>query len=287
MPAVWTGTISFGLVSIPVRLAPATQDRDVHFRSLHRACLTPLRYLKWCPACNREIPQEEMVLGYEYARGEFLPVEPDELAALSGPHERTVELLDFVNLSEIDPVYFEKTYFVEPGEGASKPYALLQRTLAETGRIGIGRFVLREKERLVAVRTYGEILALDTLYYPDEIRQAPSRPLANLGDRELAIAKSLVDSLTAPFVPERYTSQYRERLQEFLRRKLAGLPQEKRRLAPAAPGQVIDLLEALERSLAAARAARPPAAGGRGNGRDDGRTGGPPELLPTAPGRHS
>jgi len=257
MPAVWTGTISFGLVSIPVRLTPAIQDRDIHFRTLHRECLTPIRYLKWCPTCEREVAQEELLSGYEYRRGEYLPIEPAELDELAGPKEHTVELIDFVQLKEIDPVYFERTYFLEPGEGGGKPYALLQRALEESGRIGVGRFTLREKERLVAIRVYHDVLALNTLFYPDEIRAAPARPVASLSGRELEIALSLIDSLTEPFEAERYVSEYRQKVEELLQKKLEGMPaREKPAAAAHARGQVIDLMEALERSLAAARAAR-------------------------------
>ncbi|MBE3576557.1 MAG: Ku protein [Limnochordales bacterium] len=257
MPAVWTGTISFGLVSIPVRLTPAIQDRDIHFRTLHRECLTPIRYLKWCPTCERETSPDELVAGYEYRRGEYLPVEFAELEELSGTHERSVELINFVQLREIDPVYFERTYFIEPAEGGSKPYALLQRALEESGRIGIGRFTLRDKERLVAIRVYRDVLALNTLFYPDEVRAAPARPTASLSDRELQIALSLIDHLTEPFVPERYASEYRQKVEKLLQEKLQGMPaKEHAAVAGPARGQVIDLMEALERSLAAARAAR-------------------------------
>ncbi|MBE3583848.1 MAG: Ku protein [Limnochordaceae bacterium] len=290
MRAIWKGTISFGLVSIPVRLAPATTDRDVHFRTLHRRCLTPIQYRKWCPTCNIEVPPEELVYGHEFQPGQFLPVEESDLQSLrAAGNGHTIGLLDFVSLAEIDPIYFEKTYYLEPGEGGLRPYVLLHQTLQATTRIGIGSFTLRTKESLAALRVYGPILALTTLFYPDEIRplqelsglsqlmeaNAPTtspaaaarggdghllpsprsqrgQPVA-LDPRELEMARNLVDSLTVPFDPNRYTSAYRERLEAWLQDKLAQVPPSTAPAPAAAKGQVIDLMQALEASLAAAR----------------------------------
>lgn len=272
MRSLWKGAISFGLVHIPVKLYTATASRDVRFHMLHRACHTPIRYHKFCPACGREVAPEEIARGYEYVSGRYVLVEDDDLAALPLRTDRAVEILDFVRLAEIDPIYFEKTYFLEPAEGGARAYALLRLAMEETGRIALAKVALRAKESLAAIRVYGGtagrasaggggngraphaapgILVMETMFFPDEIRsfgqlEAAYQPVA-VNDRELGMAVHLVENLSVAFEPERYRDEYREALLEAIEEKVAG----REVVAPAAPepARVVDLMRALEESV--------------------------------------
>lgn len=272
MRSLWKGVVSFGLVNIPVRLYTATESRDVRFHMLHRACHTPIRYRRYCPTCAREVEMDEIARGYEYARGRYVIVEDEDLAALPLRTDKAVEILDFVRLDEIDPIYFEKTYFLEPAEGGAKAYALLRRALAETGRVALAKVALRAKESLAAIRVYrgagtvqpapGEILVMETMFFPDEIRSYAELEGAyravEVSERELAVAVHLVESLSASFAPERYRDEYREALLAVIEEKAEG----EEVVAPPAPepARVVDLLEALEESLRLARQRRRQAA---------------------------
>ncbi len=273
MRSLWKGAISFGLVNIPVRLYTATETRDVRFHMLHRACHTPIRYRRFCPTCAREVEMEEIARGYEYGRGQFVIVEDEDLDALTLRTDKAVEILDFVRLEEIDPIYFEKTYFLEPADGGAKAYALLRRALADTGRVAVA------KVSLAAIRVYrgagtaapapGEILVLETMFFPDEIRSYAELEGAyravDVGERELSMAVHLVESLSAPFAPERYRDEYREALLAVIAEKVRG----EEVVAPPAPepARVVDLMQALEESLRLAREHRQrPAAAGLGAG---------------------
>lgn len=251
MRSLWKGAISFGLVHIPIRLAAATEDRDFHFRQLHAADHTPIRYQKRCPACGQEVEAEEIVRGFEYAPGEFVVVTDEDLEKLPLPTRKTVEILDFVRVDEVDPIYFHRAYFMEPTEGGARPYALLRKTLADTERAGLCRVALRAKESLGLVRLYRNALLLEILHYPDEIR--PLSQVEGLDalpapeERELAIARQLVESLAEPFDPERYSDRYRDALRELIERKVAG--REIVEPAPVAEEAPRDLMAALQESV--------------------------------------
>lgn len=266
MKSLWKGAISFGLVNIPVRLYKATESRDVRFHQLHRRCHTPIRYKRFCPTCGEEVPAEGIARGYEHTPGTFVLVEDEELAALPLRTERAMEILDFVRLEEIDPIYFERSYFLEPADGGAKAYGLLRRALRQTGRIGLAKVALRSKESLATIRVYagagqggpGEILIMETMYYPDEVRShgqlENARREAAVNDRELGMAVQLIENLSVPFDPGKYRDEYRDALLKVIEEKARG---EEVVAAPApAPARVVDLVQALEESLRVARERR-------------------------------
>lgn len=304
MRSLWKGALSFGLVNIPVKLYAATESRDVHFHLLHRVCHTPIRYRRVCPACDREVEGEEIARGYELANGEYVLVEDEDLAALPLPSGRAVEILDFVRLDEIDPVYFEKTYYLEPADGGAKAYALLREVMRRRGRVALAKVALRHKESLACVRVFGGadgagagarggegggagVLVLETMFYPDEVRsfaelESARRP-AEVAERELAMAEHLVESLSVAFDPERYRDDYREALLRVIEEKARG----REVVAPEVrePARVIDLVAALEESIRRAEARRGAAPGtpARAAGAPAAPAGSPPDGAPPPP----
>lgn len=278
MRSIWRGAISFGLVHIPVRLYTATEDRDVRFRLLHGACGTPIRYRRFCETCDREVEHDELVSAFEYERGQFVVVSEEEKEAIRLPQTRVIAILDFVDLQQIDPIYFAKTYFLEPAEGGLKAYALLRRAMEETGRVAVAKVVLRSKESLASVRVYGRALALETMFFPDEIRSADA--LAGIAEEpefhqnELQMASTLISNLTSDFVAERYTNEYRRALLELIEDKVAG--REVVRAPQPEREKVIDLVEALRQSVELTTSA--PA------GRTGVASGGPEATPPVPPG---
>jgi len=255
--SLWKGSISFGLVNIPVRLYAATEDRSVRFHLLHRRCHTPIRYQRFCPACGETVPPEEIVRACEWQRDVYVPVEEEELERLPPAAARTIRILDFVSLAEVDPIYFDRSYYLEPVEGAERSYALLRRAMGESGRVAVAQVAFRQKEHLAAVRVFrGRVLVLETMHYPDEVRDpAPLRgtePEAEVDPRELELARTLIDRLAAPFDPGRYRDRYREALLELVARKAQGEKWELPR--PREPVGVESLLEALRESVRLAEA---------------------------------
>lgn len=262
MRSIWRGSISFGLVNIPVRLYSATENRDIRFNSLHRECGSQIRYKKFCPNCEREVEQDELVKGYPLDQGEFVLIEDEELQSLPLETAKRVDILDFVSLTEIDPIYYDRSYYLEPDEGAQKPYFLLRRAMLDSKRVALAKVALRQKESLACVRVYDKVLVMETMLYPDEIRHvdrlAGVAEEPELSEKELDMAVRLVDNLTEPFTPEKYQDHYRQALEELIQAKVKG---DEKTLSPAvAPtGRVIDLMEALEASLNAT-------SNGNGNG---------------------
>ncbi|MFC7366516.1 MULTISPECIES: Ku protein [Bhargavaea] len=255
MHTVWKGSISFGLVNIPVKLHAATEDRDVKLRQLHKECNAPISYKKVCTACNAEVKQEDIVKAYEYTKGKFVVLDEDDLKALKKENEdKAVEIVDFVKLEEIDPIYFERTYFLAPDKGGAKAYALLRAALGDSDKIGIAKIIIRQKEQLAAVRVYKNALMLETIHYPDEVRKVedvPNVPDAeNVQKKELDVALMLIEQLTTPFEPEKYKDEYREALMELIEAKKAGKETvtAAEREAPAATNAT-DLMAALQASL--------------------------------------
>lgn len=252
MHTVWKGAISFGLVNIPIRMFAATEDKDIKFRYIHKTCNTPLNYKKVCPTCNKEVMEDEIVRGYEYEPGRFVVLNEKDLEAVRGqPGTRSIEILDFVNLSEIDPVFFDKTYYLSPQDTGGKAYNLLRQAMNDTGRIAIARVTIRSKQTLAALRVYHNALVMETLFYAEEVRPAAQIPglleKADTDSKELDIAVKLIDSLTAKFEPEKYTNEYKNALTELIHKKIEG---KEVQVAPEAPKQnVIDLMEALKASL--------------------------------------
>ena len=257
MRAIWNGFISFGLVTIPVSVGLAQQRSDVSFRTLSRATQKPVRQKRWDPDRDVEVGSEDTVKGWEVSKGQYIPVEDAELERFAARQEKTIRILQFVDLGEVDPVYFERAYWLDPQERAERPYLLLTRAMEASGRAAVGRFVLSTKEHLVLLRATDGMLALQTLYYPEDVRARDKKEIlerlqgVDVSKDELAMAEQLVAGLAKPFDPEAYPNETRRALVEFLEAKAAGQEVEPTEEAPA-PAPVIDLMAALKASLAAA-----------------------------------
>src|SRR5947209_15158979 len=253
MRTIWNGSISFGLVSIPIGLAVATQRSDIAFRTLHRECGTPIKNKRWCPFHERDVEAEELVKGWEVAKGEFVIVEESDLEAVALQRSQSIEILRFVALADVDPVYFDRTYFLAPATTAAqrRPYVLLLRAMEETGMAAIGKFVLWGKENLCLIRPHGESLALETLFFAEDVRsRAEIEEVVAETDvqpAELDLAQQVIQSLVGDFEPEAFENGYRGELREMLEAKVAG--QEIKRPEPAPETPVVDLMEALRRSV--------------------------------------
>ena len=246
---IWSGTISFGLVSVPVKMYSATESKELKFHFLHKDDLSPIGYDKVRKDTGEHVDADEIVRGFEIEKGKFVPLEDDDLDRLDIELTHSIDICDFVSLDEIDPIYFRKAYYLVPQEGAEKPYRLLVKALDETGKVGIAKVVIRNKEHLAALRTYDGTLLLETMYYPDEIRQPESVDgRGRLAKGEVDMAKSLVENLSEPFKPEKYDDRYRKELVSLIRKKAKGkkLPEPE---AEEDEGEVVDLMAALRESV--------------------------------------
>jgi len=265
MRAIWKGFISFGLVTIPVGVGPAQHRNDVSFRTLTRKHMTPIKQKRWDPVDDVEVGPEDVVKGYEISKGRFISVEDDELDRFAAPREKTIDILQFVEIGEVDPVHYERAYWLEPQERAERPYALLVEAMRRTGKAAIGRFVLSTKEHLVLLRPVDGALTLETLYYPEDIRSEDLRGITErlqgveVRDQELAMAEQLIDGLTEVFDPARYPNETRASLLDFLEAKAAGEEPVIAEEAPE-PAPVVDLMAALRASIEAAGAREKPVA---------------------------
>jgi DNA end-binding protein Ku len=263
MRTIWNGSLSFGLVTIPVGLAVAQQRTDVSFRTLHRECGSPIKQKRWCPVHEREVEAEELVKGWELAKGQFVMVEESDLESVELKRSRSIELLRFVPLAEVDPLYFDRAYYLAPATEpvGRRPYALLLRTLQDAEMAAIGRFVLWGKENLCLVRALESALALETLYYAEDIRSRAEITEAvedtEVSEAELTMARQLVESLAGGFDPADYRNSYREEVRAMLEAKVDGQEIVSPEPQPEAP--VIDLMEALRQSVAAASEPKAPA----------------------------
>jgi DNA end-binding protein Ku len=257
--AIWTGSISFGLVTVPVRLVSATRSQDVRFHQLEAETGARIRYRRVSEKTGDEVPNDHIVKGYELENGHYVVIENEELAALKPKASRQIEIEDFVDLSEIDPVYFEQPYYLVPDKDAAKAYRLLTQVMEDENKVAVGRFVLRSKEALVAVRPVDGMLCLETMRYADEVLSPDREQIdseAEPSERELDMARQLVSTLTGEFDPEKYRDEYREEVLALIDRKAAG----EEIVAPAAPeepAKVLDLMAALEASLARTGAKSP------------------------------
>jgi DNA end-binding protein Ku len=261
MRTIWNGSLSFGLVNIPVGLALATTPKarqsDVSFRTLHAECKTPIRQKRWCPTHEREVGPDEIVKGWEVAKGEFVVVEDADLEAIQQADDsRAIDISAFVPIEQVDPVYFDRTYYLAPASAAAarRPYVLLLEAMKETGMAGVGRFVLRGSETFCLIRPRGDALALETLFLNEDVRSQAEIEEAvdetELKDAELGLARQVIDALAGDFQPESLESVYRRDLRAMLEAKLAG--EEIAKPEPVAETPVIDLMEALRRSVAEA-----------------------------------
>lgn len=255
MHTVWKGAISFGLVHVPVKMFSATEDKDISMKYIHKVCGSPISYVRRCPTCDTDVNWEEISRGYEYEKGKYVLFEKEELEQLSAHAEKTINIIDFVDLQEIDPIYFQKTYYLSPDQAGSNAYQLLLEAMRQSGKIGIAKIAIRSKSSLAAIRVMEGCLAIETIFYPDEIRpiaQVPNLPEnISVNDKELTMAKMLIEQLSTPFEPEKYTDDYRAGLLRLIEQKVAG---EEISLAPAKPEtNVIDLMAALQASIEAVK----------------------------------
>ncbi len=256
--AIWSGAISFGLVNVPIKLYSATSPKTVRFHQLHARDGVRIQQKRVCPADGEEVPYEDLVKGFEIAPDRYVIVRQDELDALDPRHTKTIDIEAFVELADIDPVYYDSAYHVAPAQGGAKPYALLLSAMEQAGKVAIGRFVLRTRQQICALRPADGVLVLSTMLFGDEVN-APERldELESLADveassAEVAMAEQLIESLSTPFDPTAYRDEYRERVLDLIDRKAAGEEVAVQPVA-AAPAPVPDLMAALEASVAAVR----------------------------------
>ena len=253
---IWGGAISFGLVNVPVRMFAAIASKDVRFHQLHAKDNTRIQQRRVCTLDGEEVPYEEVVKGYEVEPDRYVTVTQDELEAIAPKATRSIEIEEFVELSEIDPMLYEHSYYLVPGDGASKAYTLLLRAMEDSGKVALGRVVIRTKQYLAAIRPVENVLALATMSFADEVVPQSDIPgvsgAAEPAPRELEMATTLVESLSGPFEPDRYHDDYRLRLLDLIEHKAKG---QKVVVAPTEeqPAEVVDLMAALEASLAAAK----------------------------------
>jgi DNA end-binding protein Ku len=267
MRTIWNGSISFGLVNIPVGMAlatkPAARQSDVSFRTLHRECLTPIKQKRWCPTHEREVERDELVKGWEVTKGEFVVVEDADLEAIMEIDDsKSIEITRFVDAADVDPVYFDRTYYLAPARetAAQRPYVLLLRAMQESGKAALGRYVRQGAEHLCLIRPKGDALAMETMFLAEDVNSQAEIEEAVGGskvkDAELGLARQVIDSLAGDFEPEELTSQYRQNLKKMLEAKLDG--QEIAKPEPVAEETpVVDLMEALRRSVEEVKETKP------------------------------
>jgi DNA end-binding protein Ku len=252
--AMWKGAISFGLVTIPVSVYPATEEKSVKFNQLHEKDQGRIRYKRVCSVDGEEVPYDEIVKGYEYEKDHYVTMSDEDFDAVPVESSRAIDIHQFVELSEIDPMLYKKSYYLVPEETGAKAYTLLREAMAVESKVGIAKVSFRDKEHLAALRFVDDAFVLETMFWPDEIRGAEFEGVdvdAKVRSQELEMAKQLIDNLTADWNPEEYRDEYREAMLEIVEKKIAGeeievVPQE-------APAKVVDLMEALKASVAAAK----------------------------------
>jgi len=266
MRPFWKGAVSFGLVYVPVKVYVATKKKDISFNSLHSRCKTPIQYRKFCPYCEREVAAGELVKGYQYEKGHFVVIGEEELSNLNEEVNHSIDISDFIDLARIDPVYYDKSYYLAPSPGGEKVYELLKRAMQETNKAAIAKVTMRSKISLAALRVAGNILVMSTMFYADEIRDAglisKMHCRVSLSENEIKMAVNLIDSLSTEYKPEKYRNKRREALMEIIQARIAkeqvGEPS-----VPPEPEKVIDLMQALQASIEKARQERALPAGER------------------------
>ncbi len=259
MRTLWKGAVSFGLVNIPVKMYVATENKDIKFNYLHQECMSPVQYRKYCPRCDREINSEEIVRGYEYQKGNYVVINEEDLERIPLENTKTIDILDFVNLPQVDPIYFDKSYYLEAAPGGEKAYSLLIEAMNKTSKVAIARVIIRTKQSLAALRVKDKVLLMETIFYPDEIRSpaglSQGLETGKLHENEVKIAVNLIENLSVDFEPGKYHDEYRQALRELIGAKIVGKEVVN---APAVSdkGKVVDLMEALQASVKLAEESR-------------------------------
>ncbi|HEY6798021.1 MAG TPA: Ku protein, partial [Kineosporiaceae bacterium] len=277
MRAIWKGAVSFGLVNVPVRVYGATQEHDIRFHQVHRADGGRIRMRRICTVCTEEVPYDQLGKGYEAPDGRAVVLTDEDFADLPLSSSREIDVLEFVPSEQVDPIMFDRTYYLEPEARATKPYVLLREALTTTERMAVVKVALRQRETLAVLRVRGRVIVLQTLLWPDEVRAADFDVLdgdVELRPQELTMAESLVESLSADFDPDQYEDEYARAVAELVEAKLEGVAPVAAPAAEAASTEVVDLLTALQRSVERARAAR---------GEDAEQDAGQPAAAGTAP----
>jgi DNA end-binding protein Ku len=261
MRTIWNGSISFGLVNIPIGLAVATQRSDVAFRTLHRECGTPIKQKRWCPLHERDVDGDELVKGWEFSKGQYVIVDESDLEGVALQRSQSIEIMRFVELTDVDPIYFDRTYYLAPAQAPAqrRPYVLLLEAMRDSGMAAVGKFVLWGKENLCLIRPLGDSLALQTLFYAEDVRSRAEIEEAvdetDVKGPELELARQVIASLVGEWDPDEFENEHRRDLRTMLEAKLAG--EEITHPEPVPETPVVDLMEALRRSVAEARERRP------------------------------
>jgi DNA end-binding protein Ku len=246
---IWSGVISFGLVSVPVRMFSATESKELRFHFLDRRDMSPIGYDKVNKDTGKHVDPDDIIRGFEFEKGRFVELTDEDIDRLDVELTHTIDICDFVSIEEIDPIYFRKAYYLLPQEGAEKPYRLLVKALEETDRVAVAKVVIRNKQHLAAIRPVDDTLVLETMYYADEVRKPEEAPRPQVRSAEVEMAKTLIDNLAAKFDPEKYHDRYRNELLELLQKKAEGEPLPEPKAEEG--GEVVDLMEALRQSVAA------------------------------------
>lgn len=255
MRAIWKGSISFGLVNIPIGLYPATRKEDVSFRQLRADDLSPIRYKRVAEADGEEVPWEKIVKGYEHEKGQFVIVDDEDFEKAMPEATQSIDIIEFVDLAEIDPMFFDKPYYLEPQKGGKKAYALLRETLKETGKVGIARVVIKTRQHLAAVKPKDDSLVLELMHFPDEVLEPAGLDLPReekLGKKEMDMAKSLVETMSGEWDPSQFKDEYRDKLIALIEEKVkrGGKEVPSAKVKPKAATNVVDLVAVLQKSLA-------------------------------------
>lgn len=251
MRSMWKGAISFGLVSIPIKLYAATEDHTIHFKQLHKECKSPIKYDKICPVCKKHVDDDDIVNGYEYEPGKFVIIDDEDLERIPMSTVKTIDILDFTNIKQIDPIYYDKTYFLSPDDIGVKPYVLLRDSMKNMHCVAIAKVVIRSKQDLACIRVYDDnYMILETMHFPDEIRSTVELPPireTKLHENEIKMAQELINSLTSDFEPNKYDDNYRKALIEIIESKV----NDKKIEIPSKDKEenILDLVSALKASI--------------------------------------
>ncbi|QTL98960.1 Ku protein [Iocasia frigidifontis] len=256
MRTIWKGAISFGLVNVPIRLSTATNKNNIRFRLLHNKCKTPVNTVRYCTKCDEEVPYQDLVKGYEYEDNKFVVLRDEDFDNIPVKSTKTIDIIDFVKLEEIDPIYYIKTYYLAPAEGGEKPYLLLKKAMANTRKVAISKITIRNKESLAVIRVMDDLLVMETMYFADEVKTVDDLTIKTMedkikiSDKEEELAVEIVDNLTAEFEPEKYDDEYRQELLDIIRTKIEGKEVEIHETAPV-ESKVLDLMDKLKASVEA------------------------------------
>ena len=250
MKALWKGTISFALVSIPVKLYGASHKRDISFHLLHRKCSTPLQYERFCPGCKAEVTWEDTVHGYEYEKDKFVVVTDEEIEKIPVKTSKSIDILRFIELKEIEPIYYDRAYYLEPDEGGERAYALLRETMKDTGKVALAKITFKNREHIAALRVFHDVLVLQTLLYAGDIVKPETLNIPkkiSMDEKELTLATELVRHFLGKFSIDSYHDEFRDSLMELIKAKIAG---KEIKVAPKREVEkVISLMDALKKSL--------------------------------------